>query len=80
MWKAQRILAGTDFSKTGNVAARVAFALARRMGSHVDLLHVIAPGPQPLTGYAMIDELLEPGRSRQDLEERALATLGEIAT
>ena len=57
----------TDFSSAANEAAKVALALGRRMDSGVDLIHVMSPGPQPLTGYAILDELLSLGASREDL-------------
>jgi len=78
MWRAQRILVATDFSKPGNDAVQVAYGLARRMGSEVELLHVVDPGPQPLTGYAMLDEVLQGPRNPEEVRERALAALGAL--
>lgn len=78
MWHAQRILVATDFSRTANDAVQVAYGLARRMGSEVELLHVVDPGPQPLTGYAILDEVLQGARNPDEVRERALAALGAL--
>lgn len=82
MWTPRRILVGTDLSPAAEGAAAVAFGLARRTGAELHLLHALSPGPQPLTGYDVVDELLlargDPARQRQRAE-RALGRLAERA-
>jgi nucleotide-binding universal stress UspA family protein len=59
MWRAKKILVGTDFSKTANVAVRVALQLGRRMAAHVDVAHVLLDGPQPPADERRLDELAD---------------------
>lgn len=79
MWRAQRILVGTDFSQTANHAVEVAFALARRTRAKLELLHAIDPAPQPLTGYEVLDELLTRRGDPVELRAHARRELEKLA-
>lgn len=71
-----RLLAGTNFSKRGNDAVLVAFAMARRTGASVDLFHAIDPTPLRRTGLLVVDRLL--GR-RPDPQHQAADARRKLA-
>jgi nucleotide-binding universal stress UspA family protein len=65
-WPPRRILVGVDFSETSRAALCAASALARRVGAHVALVHVI---PDAL--------LFAPSPGAQAAASRRLAALAE---
>lgn len=64
----ERILVGTDFSRSADAALFAALAIARRTGAHIDVFHAV-DRPQPASQLVAARERLE---RRDDLGEARL--------
>ncbi len=59
VWPPKRILLGSDFSSAAEAAHAVSRSIARRTGAELHLLHASQDPSRLLTGYEVLDRVLE---------------------
>jgi nucleotide-binding universal stress UspA family protein len=76
-WPPRRILVGSDFSESARAALHAAAALARRVGAHIDLVHVIEETPS--TGFEPLDAVFWKDPRGERAQADALDRLAALA-